>query len=59
MKSERRVKKLHGLVRTATLKSIAQKGEGGCDLDATSWQRQQKQHTSLNSVVNAEATFGD
>jgi len=61
MKSERRVKKLHGLVRTATWKSIAQKREGGSYLNATSRQQQQQkqQHTLLNNVVSAEATLGD
>jgi hypothetical protein len=43
VKSERRVKKLHELVRTEIWKSKAQKGEGGCDLDATSRQQQQQQ----------------
>jgi hypothetical protein len=63
VKSERRVKKLHGLEKTATWKSIAQKGEGGCDLDARSrqqqQQQQQQQHTLLNNVLNGEATLGD
>lgn len=59
VKSESRVKKLYGLVRTAAWKSRAQKGEGRCDLDAMSRQQQQQQHTLLNNVVNGEATLGD
>jgi len=40
------------------LKVTAQKGEGGCDLDATSRQQQQ-QLMLLNNVVNGEATLGE
>jgi hypothetical protein len=56
--SERRGKKLNGLVKTETWKSIGQKGQGGRDVGATS-RKQQQQNTLLKIVVNVEATLGD
>ena len=52
VKIENRVKKLHGLVRTAAWKSREQKGEGGYDLDATSRQQQQQQNNNKNNNKN-------
>jgi hypothetical protein len=44
-----------GVGEDCYLKVTAQRGEGGCDLDATSRQQQQQQQLTLPNNVNGEA----